>query len=711
MKSKIAFSVTLAVLSAGAMAQDFFSAMENYQKTISNDNSSGSSSGVITKPGSTETQTNKPVVVSVSNTSKPCESSEQTSLPLNYIHRLLLSSNPEVKVEHSPSASKLSVKAGSFVANCQSMLEWNLRQPPTDPKEYNLELKFSRPATDCADGKCEYTVSKKVDGKFQNVKMKFSPNLAGFTECMKEAGIVDEKGQVVPANIYRDQMETSFSEISESGEITLLSNGPEGKQKDPKFGYVKQNGCMVYEKLSDKSLEVLSAADAEKRRLENEKTKVCESGDYRQVADFISKNEAFSAELQVILKQMVLDQAKKTAKKLDDMEKDPKIKLTDEDFAVISDFQKYVVDPLVKKADQKFEEMEEAEGAEKTNKQKELDSIIAEIKSYNTAPYFKDQHTNSLVVKGHFDSARSLNSAKANLKNRYRLGQKEQGVLVTPEVAQNAVAVNQNTYDNMLQTKIEEWEFKTGQREAKSPYYYQVAENLRANIQTRTTNYTQEIQYEYSRMQQGGYCYAYFRNTQKCIEDSVLRIQQLQAEMQQFNKVDEERALEFTQKGDYYKGLEDEGSRYVAGQYNDQTETKVESKESNVPTTPVSPSPRPAENTQPTGQQPNGSYVFNIPQQQQYQQQYQQQPQQQFNPYQYSSPFMGQQNFNQTGFNYTMSGNVNSGYYGQMPWGVYGQQQSFNPYMYQQQQQYNPYQYGGFGNNGYGFQAGLYLGR
>jgi hypothetical protein len=703
MKSKIAWTITLAVFSTGAIAQDFFKAMEGYQKTIVKDNeSSSSSNGVIHKPGSSDSKSNKPTVVSVSDKATPCESTNQTSLPLNYIHKLLLTASPELKVEHSPKNEKLSVKGGAFVANCQSMLEWNLQQPPTDPKEYNLELKFAKDSK-CADGKCEYTVSKKVDGKFQNVKMSFAPNLSGFTECMKEAGIVNEKGEVVPENIYRDQMETSFSEISESGVIHLLSTGPEGKQKDPKFGYVKQNGCLVYEQLAEKELEVLSSADAEKRRLENEKTKVCESGDYRQVADFISKNEAFSAELQVILKEMVLDQAKKTAKKLDDMEKDPKITLDPEDLSVISDFSKYVVAPLAKKADEKFAEYAAATGEEKAHKKKELDSIIAELKAYNTTPYFKDTHTNALVVKGHFDSAKSLNSAKANLKNRYRLGATEGGVLVTPQVAQNAVEANEDNYDSFLETKIEEWEFKTGQRQSKSPYYYQVAQNLRANIQTRTANYNQEIQYEYSRVQQGGYCYAYFRNTQKCIEDSVLRIQQLQAEMTQFNKVDEERAAEFTQQGDYYKGLEDEGARYIAGQYGEGSTDAPTTPANNVPTTPVAPSPRPADNNQqPTGQQPNGSYVFNIPQQGQ-QQYYPQQ--QQYSPYTYSNPYMGQQNYNQSGYNFTMSGNVNSGYYGQMPWGVQGQQQQYNPYAYQPQQ-YNPY-----GQNGYQYQAGLYFGR
>ncbi len=694
MKTKFALTFTLLAVSSGVMAQDFFSAMESYQKSIGVD-IEGSSHGTIKKSGTPE-DPKKPTVISVNGSNKPCESSDQTSLPLNYIHRLLLSSNPELKVDHSPKNEKLTVKGGSFVANCQSMLEWNLQQPGTEPKEYDLELKFAKPSDKCTDGKCEYTVSKKVDGAFQNIKMSFSPNLAGFKECMKASGIMDEKGKVIAANIYRDQMETSFSEISESGAINLLSNGPEGKQTDPKFGYEKQNGCMVYEKLSEKGLEVLSVADADTKRLENEKAKVCESGDYRQVADFISKNEAFSSELQVILKEMVLEQAKKTAKKLDDMEKDPKVTLDPEDLSVISDFNKYVVEPLAKKADAKYAEYEAATGDEKAHKKKELDDLILEIKKYNTTPYFKTNHKNTLVAKGQFDSARILNTAQANLKNRYRLGAKESGVIVTPDVVQNAVENNEESYEGILATKIEEYEFKTGQRESKSPYFYSVASNLRENVKIRTANYTAEIQYEYSRMQQGGYCYQYYRNTQKCLQDSATRIQQLQAEMTQFNKVDEERATEFSEKAEYYKGLEDEGSRYVAGQYGDDDAAAPAAPANNVPTTPVSPSPRAAETS--VGIQPNGSYNFNIPQQGQ-QQQYQPQ-QQQYNPYQYTSPYMGQQNYASTGFNYTMSGNVNSGYYGQMPW---SQQQQYNPYQYQQQQ-YNPYQnYNGGAQGQYSF--------
>ena len=252
---------------------------------------------------------------------------------------------------------------------------------------------------------------------------------------------------------------------------------------------------------------------------------------------------------------------------------------------------------------------------------------------------------------------------------------------------------------------------------------------MRQNIQTRSQNFSQEIQEEYARTQPGGYCYKNpFRNVQRCIQNSMERVSELQAQMQHFNQVDAQRAAEFDAKAVEYAKLEKEGRAYVANQNGETVD------ESNTQVDNTVPGRRNEEgyafNFQGTnqqqgqnGQQQNGNqYQQQNPygQQQQYQQNTnpygqqnmfsQQNPygqQQQYNnPYQQQQNYMGQQNY---GGQFNVGANFGANMGGQQsPYGNYqqqgyGQQQQYgNPYQQQgygqQQQQYgNPYQQQGYG--------------
>jgi hypothetical protein len=195
-------------------------------------------------------------------------------------------------------------------------------------------------------------------------------------------------------------------------------------------------------------------------------------------------------------------------------------------------------------------------------------------------------------------------------------------------------------------------------------------------------------------MQFGGHCYKPFRNTQRCLMDAQDRINELQAYLTHYNKVDNERILEYEAKAKDYAALEQQGRAYVARQNGEV-----------VPETPTDNTTVPPRNN-------TGVYTFdyNGGNQQQYQQQGGYPQQQGYPGYQQQPGMQGQ-------MGYQYYGNFGYGNQGGFP---QQQQQGFSPYGYPQQNPYaqfqqptqqgywnNPYQaYGNFnmyGGMGYGF--------
>jgi hypothetical protein len=224
----------------------------------------------------------------------------------------------------------------------------------------------------------------------------------------------------------------------------------------------------------------------------------------------------------------------------------------------------------------------------------------------------------------------------------------------------------------------EQFEVQTGRLLGKSEHYYGLASQHRKNIQIRTGNFQLEINEEVARITQpNGYCFKYFRNTQRCVQDSMQRIQELRTMLERYNESDAKIATDLEAKANQYREWERQGSRYIAAQNGE------EAKEDETPETEVSRSPSveaPSVNRE-GEQQAMYQFQFNNPQGQQQQQlptQQQQMPGMQYNPQMQQQQYSGQ-------FQNQMVGS---------PWGQQ-QFQNYNPYMPQQQQQM-----------GYGFQNG-----
>lgn len=706
----------LSLLTMPTYAQSILSTLTQHQNSLQSPESprtggQGGSSAIGSR------QEVSPSQSSTSSSTIKCESNDQTSLPLAYITSLIQEKDAKLNLSHDNRTGKITIESGDMIGNCSSMLEWNLDQPVIEGrKAYAIQVKFKNGENCTADG-CTYKVAKVENGDFKSFEpMVLKPTLKGFEECLQKSGVVSA-GKVVPGAIYNSPVKEKFDGLNESRKLFFVSNGPASAQVKSKYGangkFEYVHGCDHYEPAHPSIRSLLTYDDAEKERLDAEAARLrdCKVDEYGKLAEFIDKYESYQSELGEVRDRLILEAVKKSAAAIESG------KYTDDDLKVIQDFERYLVTPRVERARALYEEILDLEGDAKKVKQDELVKLLAEISALGKKPYFLSSHTLKLVNDGKFDEAEKLNNLKLMIDHHQRLGAKQDNVIISTGVASQRMAADRASFAQLLVKEKEKYEYRTGQVSGKAQLNANYARRMRQNIQARTTNFNNEIMLEYQRMQPGGYCYKYWRNTQKCIQDSMERIQELQALMNHYNSIDEQRAADYEAIAKEYSDLEAQGRRYIAAQNGQEVSAEA----------PVTTQPEVQDTTVPTSRpqvQDAGTYSFQYPgnqghmnPQQMYQQQGQMMPpqhnpymnphqnnnmfMQQQSPYGYyqQQPYMGQQSFgmpNQYGFN--------QGAYN-FAWGGGGHQQQPNPYGYQMQQSmpyYNsPYQ--AYGNYNFNF--------
>jgi hypothetical protein len=699
----------LSLISIPAHAQ-VWSALSDYQESLKPAENQSSSS--------LQAPEVKPSTNSSSSSSKLCEENDQTSLPLKILTSLILEKDGKLGIVHDQRTGKMKVTSPDMIGNCSSMIDWTLKKPEFEGKKaYALEAKFKKGTS--------YRVIK--GGYPVTLNKEFPATLVGFEECLKDSGVIKD-GKVDPNAIVKDQVDAKFEGADYSGELLFVSHGSVSSQVKPKYGdgnFKYRDACDYYESAHPTIGSLLTFGDAEKERLESVARKLqeeCKNGDYSKLADFIDKYEGYASILGEVRDNLIREASKKAALAIE------KGTYKDEDLKVIADFDKYIIQPLADKAVALYDKMIEAEGDAKKAIQEELKSVLAKLTEYNKKPYFVSANTLKLLKDGKFEEAEKLNSMKLTIDSYQRIGTKQDNVVITPTVAAQRVASGKASFADSLEAEKEKYEYRTGQSSGKSQYYSSLASRMRSNIQTRNQNFTAEIQEEYARVQQpNGYCYKYWRNTQKCIQDSMERIQELQALLQHYNKVDEERAAEYDAKAREYGDLEAQGRRYVAAQNGEAPPVETNTTTTPAPQDTTVPNPRPQS-------QDSGVYSFNFNQgqqgnQQMYQQQAQMTPQQfqnpmnpyqnnnmfmQQQPYGYQQQYMGQQNFGGgMNYNYNYGSSMGYGYQPQgaysFNWGGGGMQQPYGQQQYYGQQQQYPQQGGGYWNRPYQAYGGMSL--
>jgi|GEM_PF-2499665 len=668
-------------------------------------------------PGSSDISSPTATTTSLSSApQKTCDDEKQYSLPLSMVQSLIVGDG-NFAIDHNPASGELKLSSPKYIQNCSSMIEWKMEKKVVNSRaQYAFEARLKDPECD-QDGKnCKYKFTKFENGEAKTLSQEFEKSPNGLVACLKAAGVINEKNDPVQENYFTTKLEAKFSGANQSGNIVFMTEGKStlSDQQNPGEGIV-YDGCKRYEKGLALS-EIESFSDKQRRekdeqisKLQSIKADKCNPEEFNSITSFLENNPGFT-QIENIRDQVVLANLKKVLEKL---QKDPG-SLVASDLKVFEDFKKYLLDPKVKEIKDLYAQLEDAEGEEKTRLQNEIDQKVADLRKNTDSlkPLFVDK----LIQRGEFETAEILNSSIVIADAYKKIGKKELGVLSTPAIADKKIANQQELFKEKLEKEREYFGIRTGQEQGKSEYYADLVKSMRENLELRTQNYTEEIKAEYARTQPGGYCYAYFRNTTKCVQDSFARIAELQELLKKFNTVDSERLKEYGEKQSFYEKLEAEGRRAIA------LAEGVDVKE-----------PEKKEDKKPVNDGKNVySFDFNQGQQAALQsaQQYQQQSQAStissmlqltgnssfngnVNPYQgqvSGGAYLGQQSYpyqNQYypqysagpafngGGNYQFNWNGSSQYqpYGQQP--MYGGNQM--PYMYQQQQpymnNYNMYQY------------------
>ncbi|HXH32002.1 MAG TPA: hypothetical protein VNJ01_14425 [Bacteriovoracaceae bacterium] len=652
--------------------------------------------------------------VSTSTTNGVC-TKDQSSLPLNVLMSLMQDKNAALDVVHNGRMNTLSISSPKMTGNCAAMINLEMKRTERgDKTDYAVEAKFKPTAMVCADAGCSYEIWKYEAGKFQAVTKIFKPTLDGFKECLKESGVMVEdpatkKLKVNGSAIRYTDLQGNFNDVDKSGDLSFVSQGSESLGIGVKYKKLRSENCEQHESIHPNVSKLVSGRDAENERLRIEADKLTDCKEYSTVAEFISRYEDYEKSLGDVRDKLIYEAAKKSAKAIV-----PTGKYTEEDLKVMADFDKYILRPKIDQAIALYDSLGNLEGEELKAREKELNTLLATIGTLRQKPFFTDLHVKKLVADGNFDDAQAAQSMIVMAEVHQKLGKKEKGVLVTPELAMDRVIASRRQFSEALTVEKERYEVRTGQVEGKSNFYIEEGNQIRDDIALRTKNYTELIQSEYARMQPpNGYCHAYFRNKQKCIQETSEEIQRLYAELQADNKFDQALVADYDKKASEYGKLEEQGRRHVATQNGEEVEA--------APTATArrtSPSARATDDsvynfnyTQTGAQQnpqayqqaqqpqfPQGGQQYNPYMYQQQQQQ--QQPYQSYNPYGYQQPFMGQQSFGGQGYMGAQGGMPFNGQYPQpqqqggynFNWGAGGQQQPYPqqqgmPYQQQQQQQ------------------------
>lgn len=634
-------SLTLVLMTTKARSSDVFEALKNYQ-----------GSGNTISTGSSNTSS----LASTTTLDNPICENDQTSLPLSFLTLLFQTNDKDLKIAHDTMNNTLTISSpGNMISNCSNMLQWNLKTKKINGNTIHAIEAEIKKTDDCTESACKYKVVLKNDGKPSFEEKFFEPTLKGFEKCLEETKIFNE-GKINASAIHPTQLVVPLSVPSESGNLHFLSRGNLSTSYPRKYSenFVHVEGCDHYEYAHPQVRAILTEEDKEKKNLDEKANELKKCTEYSQVADFIQKYQEYASELGEIAKKLLLEAAKKSASAIKSG------KYSDEDLKVIEDFNKLVVEPKINEAVKLHDEWVSLTGDDKKTKKSELDKVLSEISSYGKDPYFLSLHTNKLVSDGKFEEAEKLNSMKLTIQHHQRLGAKENNVVITPAVAAESVKKNQDLFSQYLVNEREKYDYRTGQSSGKAEYYANLRKRMNDNIQARTENYKDEIQAELARTQPpSGHCYRYFRNTQRCIQESQERVQELVSLLQHYNNVDKERFEEYDELAKQWGGLEEEGRRYIATQNGE--EPPVESK-TYILTGEDETTDPPARRDSQRSDSYNFDYNPGVQQNPQYYQQHSQMTPQQYNypvnPYQYNNmfsqqnpysiynqPFLGQQSF------------------------------------------------------------------
>lgn len=698
--------VMLSVLTVPAYAQSMLESLQTYQKEIQAKSSSSTAKSDGPAPAPSEP------VTSTKSSGQCSPQDKQTSLPLAYITAMLMEKDGKLQINHDPRNGKISVTSPEMISNCSSMIQWHPNTRTVDGRKvYSLEARIKKGA-DCVDDVCEYDMAVVEKGSFKAFeKVKVKATMEGFVECLDKSG-VRKDGKVVADAIYPSPIDESFEGFKDTGDLLFMSHGPSSKLIKGKYDkFVEVDKCDHYEKITPEGMSLVSVADSQAKHFAEEEEKIRNCGEYGKISDFMARyEEEYSEDLNAIRDKLIIEAVKKATKAIAEG------KYTEEDLKVLADFDKYIVQPKIRDANTAYTKAQLTEGSDKAAAIAEMKAALAELNTYNAAPFVSAAVVAKLEAEGRFQEAQVANGIKVTIGYHQKLGNKEAGKVFTPEFVAQKVAAHNAGYEKEIEGKKEIYEIKTGQLTGKSKEYSDTVSAYNRNIQMRSQSYTQAIQDSLQDIQPGGYCFrSPFRNSQKCYQETVEYVQALQTQMQNNNKVDYELAQENYAKAQEYLKLEKEGAAYVARQNGEAPAATAQPDTITAPTREQyaanngqGQNPYQQGNGVQTQVQMNGQMQGQNPYQQPgYGQPQYYQQQQGYNQYGQQN-MMGQNPYQQQGMTQQYPNYNNQaqfGFQGQYNIGFGNQQQGYNQYGQQNMMGQNPYQQQGYQQNPYSQQS------
>lgn len=339
------------------------------------------------------------------NKAKSCTTVTQNSLPHRYLLGLLRGKGARIVPSHDSSTGTLNIYGGPMVGNCNSMLDFVVREPTGDIP-YALEAMIPG----CGKKKCPYMVQKMENDKAVDIEKEFSPDMDGFIECLEVTGVLKE-GKVVVDNITPVELDANIEDVNKTGKLVFVSKKFEsirlGGGVFSKKNLHENDNCDYYESIQKNDFIVYSKESIKHNKLMSKANKLCEDANYEDIYNNIDAFKNISGTYQAleqIMKKDLMNKVKEAKVEFDAAVKEGDLSEVDtKKYAqLFEDFYSLMVEKHFdvnshNAADENnkdllvnlYDDLENAETQEeKDNIEKKIRDLTKKISKYMEEPYF-----------------------------------------------------------------------------------------------------------------------------------------------------------------------------------------------------------------------------------------------------------------------------------------------------------------------------------
>jgi hypothetical protein len=502
---------------------------------------------------------------------EPCTSGDQTSLPLNILQGLGFE---DMEITTNPSAQKVTIRANSVVQNCIDMIKLRISSPQIIEGRarpaYFISAAFDNAECAGEGEKCSYRVIK--NGVPEEAE--YTPNYAGFRECLKDTGVISVNNGAVslnPDNFDSITYSTQFS-LERSGDIYWRSQGPLFDADQSSFGFLPElsNGqsCTYVEHIVDggRPLSFQTQQDQYLVDLRADATDKCNNNDYLWLMDNLPHFKNLSGELGELKDRILIENVKDVVEKMKNGEE-----VDTDAISLFEEFFEHIVEPKLNRLGDLWTAIEnESDNRRKRELEREYRELRSELMNYKNSLFFSRALQEKLEENGEFEAALVALRINRQIYQHMRLGTTEGSVRITPSRAISLANAAVSTRADQHVEMRRQWEARTGQYLGRADEYANESRYYSRRIETRTENYQDAIDALVQEMQDE--CTKYWRNQQRCMSEYIEYINALKEDLFEKNESDYELAQDYAERANQYYGLERVGRQRIAAELGDDTD-------------------------------------------------------------------------------------------------------------------------------------------